>query len=65
MASVEPRMAPLDPPTPAPRRINCYLVNVRDFAAINGKTYKVDPQRQLYALQWLHNGRSPDLHLQV
>jgi hypothetical protein len=25
----------------------------------------MDSRRQLYALQWLHNGRSPNLHLAV
>jgi hypothetical protein len=57
----------LDHPTDhtGPRSIDCYLVNVQDFAAINGKKYEIDPQRQLYALRWLHNGRSPDPHLQL
>jgi hypothetical protein len=27
--------------------------------------FKLDPQRLLYSLQWLHKGTPPDLHLQL
>jgi hypothetical protein len=35
------------------------------FAAVNGKKFKLDPQRLLYSLQWLHKGTLPDLHWQL
>jgi hypothetical protein len=42
---------------------------VQDFAAAapteEGKRFKVDPQRLLYSLQWLHNGTPPDFNLQL
>jgi hypothetical protein len=36
-----------------------------DFAAIDGKKFKIDSQRLFYSLQWLHNGTPPDFHLQL
>jgi hypothetical protein len=52
-----------------PRSINSYLVEVQDFTAAalggEGKKFKLDPQRILFSLQWLHNATPPDLHLSV
>jgi hypothetical protein len=48
-----------------PRSINVYRVDVQDFAAVDGRKFKIDPQRLLYSLQWQHNGTAPDLHLQL
>jgi hypothetical protein len=48
-----------------PRRINVYRVDVQDFAAVNSKKFKTEPQRLLYSLQWQHNGTPPGLHLQL
>jgi hypothetical protein len=59
----------LDHPADAtgPRSINSYFVEVQDAAALgeDGKKFKIDPQRLLYSLQWLHNASPPDLHLQL
>jgi hypothetical protein len=50
-----------------PRSINCYLVEVRDFAAAapsgEGKKFKINPRRLLYSLQWTHNATPPDFEL--
>jgi hypothetical protein len=48
-----------------PRSINCYLVDAQDFAAINGKKYEIARSILLHSRQWLHNGTSADLHLQL
>src|SRR5215471_16448778 len=52
----------------APRAINCYLVEVDDIdpssqLAANGRKFKVEPSRLLYALRWLHRAEPPDLDL--
>src|SRR5262249_24687626 len=51
----------------APRSINCYLVEVDDIDAscelAEGKKFKVDPSRLLYALRRLHRAEPPDLEL--
>jgi hypothetical protein len=41
-----------------PRCINCYLVE-------GERTFKFDPTRLLYSLQWLHKATPPDFHLQL
>jgi hypothetical protein len=47
-----------------PRSINCYFVEVQDFADLpNGKKFKIDPRCLFYSLQWKHNGIPPDFHL--
>ena len=48
-----------------PRSINVYRVDLQDFAAVSGRKFKIDPRRLLYSLQWQHNGKPPDLHLQL
>jgi hypothetical protein len=48
-----------------PRSINVYLVDLLDFAAVDGNKFKIDPQRLLYSLRWQRNGTPPDLHLQL
>jgi hypothetical protein len=57
------------PDAAGPRSINCYLVEAQDFTAAaptgEGKKFKIDPQRLLYSLQWLHNSSPPDFHLQL
>jgi hypothetical protein len=59
----------LDHPADAtgPRSINAYLVKVEDAAALGAdvKKFKIEPQRLLYSLQWLHNGTPPDFQLQL
>jgi len=52
------------------RSISCYLVEVLDFSAAasggaDAKRFKIDPERLLYSLLWKHNGKPPDLHLQL
>jgi hypothetical protein len=52
----------------APRSINCYAVEVEDVDASsqlaeNGRKFKVEPSRLLYALRWLHRGEPSDLDL--
>ena len=52
----------------APRCINCYLVEVDEIDATSqlaedGKKFKVDPSRLLYALRWLNWDEPPDLDL--
>jgi hypothetical protein len=55
--------------TTGPRCNNCYLVEVQDFAAAapggEGKKFKIDPQRLLDSLQWLHTATPPDFNLQL
>ena len=46
-----------------PRCINCYRVEVENFAAVDGKKFKFDPQRLLYSLQYQHNAIPPDFDL--
>ena len=52
----------------APRSINCYIVAVEEIdpssqLAENGRKFKIDPSRLLYALRWLDRGEPPDLDL--
>jgi hypothetical protein len=55
----------------APRSINCYLVEVEDIDptsqlagnGMNGKKFKFEPSRLLYALRWLHRDEPSNLTL--
>jgi hypothetical protein len=47
----------------SPRRIDCYAIDVSDFDGGNGKTFKLDPQRVLFSLQYKHNAVPPDFEL--
>jgi hypothetical protein len=48
-----------------PRRICVYLVDVLDAAQIgeDGKKFKFDPERLLYALRWKHRAAPADVKL--
>jgi hypothetical protein len=67
MMGVQPSCSTTRPT--GPHCINCYLVEVQDFAAAapggEGKKFDLEPQRLLYSLQWPHNRTPPDLHLQL
>ena len=67
------RMARVDADRPGRRRDrttlhHCYLVEVDEIDATSqpaedGKKFKVDPSRLLYALRWLNWDEPPDLDL--
>lgn len=50
-----------------PRLICCYQVDVLDAPQLgeDGKKFKFDPQRMLYALAWKHKAVPADLELQL
>jgi hypothetical protein len=37
-----------------------HFIELKNFDAIDRKEFKLEPQRMLYALRWLHNGSPPD-----
>jgi hypothetical protein len=47
----------------SPKRIDCYSIDVEDFTGRNGKKFKLDPQRVLFSLRWVHNAIPPDFDL--
>jgi hypothetical protein len=54
----------------SPKRIDRFLAEVENFEAAqqlgeNGKKFKIDLQRLLYSLLWLHNATLPEFHLQL
>ena len=48
-----------------PRTINCYVYPAESFDSVQGKGFKVEPQRLVYSLQRLHKAIPPDFHLQL
>jgi hypothetical protein len=65
MARVGDDVALVDVPADdsGPRCINCYSVEVERFDVIDGRKFKIDPERLVYSLQWKHKGEPPDLDL--
>jgi hypothetical protein len=43
----------------SPRWIDCYVVEVENFAGGDSKKFKLNPERILFSLQYQHNGYRP------
>jgi hypothetical protein len=60
-----PASATFDKPADlrSPRRIDCYVVAVENFAGRDSKKCKLNPKQILFSLQYQHNGVPPDFNL--